>query len=181
MWIISACIVKISHWIDYACSVKSETITLDRRVDLWCVWTSFLSEKIHGCIPRISLEYASHVLGYEIFTRYCLDSLSLPRWLERYSTGSISRESRSWQKFSCAIDCKLFNLVDSENIPNPFVTLVSSAPKTDKELILESNSEVQAHLKRSMSFADCSVTIPHEQYCMKMCSDLQLWLILPSK
>ena len=44
--------VKMSRWIEYACGVKSETITLDRRVDLRCAWTALLSEWILGCISN---------------------------------------------------------------------------------------------------------------------------------
>ena len=98
--------VEISHWIEYACSVKSETITLDRSADLRCAWISWLSKELLGSILWESLKYASRVLGYDTLTRYCLDSLSIPGWLKIYCDESVSGESRSWYQFSCAIDCK---------------------------------------------------------------------------
>jgi len=64
------------------CGFKSETINLDRRVDLRCGWTSFLSEEILSFILRVSLEYSRGVLGYDISTRYRLDSLSIQGWLD---------------------------------------------------------------------------------------------------
>jgi hypothetical protein len=123
----------MGRWIEFACGVKSETINLDRRVKLRCTWTSFLSEEILGCILRVSLEYTSRVSGYDTSTWYCLDSLSIPGWLKKYGTGSVSWESRSWERFSCAIDCKLLNIDDSVNIPNSFMTLVSGAPEIDTQ------------------------------------------------
>jgi len=62
--------VEISLWIEYACGVKSETITLVRRVDLRCAWTSFRREEILGCILPVRLGYASLDLGYDTSTRY---------------------------------------------------------------------------------------------------------------
>jgi len=129
-------LVNIGRWIENASGVKSGTINLVRRVDLRCAWTSFLSEEILGCIHRVSLEYASRISAYDTSTWYCLDSLSIPGCLEIYCTGSVSGESRSWQWFSCAIDCKLFNIINSVNIPNSFVTLVSGAPEIDKQQII---------------------------------------------
>jgi len=122
-------LVKSGSWIEYACGVKSETINLDRRVDLRCAWISFLSEEILGCILWVCRDYASRVSGYDTSTGYRLDSLSIPGWLEIYCTGSVSGKSRHWLRFSFAIDCKLFNIVDSENIPNSFAILVSGAPR----------------------------------------------------
>jgi len=132
----SACIVKISLRIAYVCGVKSGTITLDRRVGPRCAWTSLLSEDILGCIVRVSLEYPSRVLEYDTSIRYRLDSLSNPGWLEIYCTlQDQSQESREVDSNSL-IDSKLFNIVDSENIPNSFVTLVSGAPEIDKQQII---------------------------------------------
>ena len=108
---------KFGRWMEYACGVKSETINLDRRVDLRCAWTSFVSEEMLGWIHRVSLEYASRVSGYDASTRYRVNSLSIPGWLAMYCTGSVSGESRSWERFSCAIDWQLFNIDDSVNIP----------------------------------------------------------------
>jgi len=124
-------LVKIGRWIEYACGVKSETINRERRVILRCAWTSFLSEEILGCMLWVSLQYASHVSGYDTSTRYCFYCLSIPRWFEIYCTGSVSGGSRSWERFSCANDCKLFNIDDSVSISNSFVTLVSGAPEID--------------------------------------------------
>jgi len=120
-------LVKIGHWIEYACGVKSETINLNRSA-----WISFLSEEILDCILQVSWEYASRVSGYDTSTWYGIDSLSIPWWLEIYCAGSVSGKSRSWYRFSFGIDCKLFNSVDSENIQNSFAILVSRAPEIDK-------------------------------------------------
>ena len=109
--------VKIGRWIEYACGVKSETINLNRRVELRCARSSFLSAEILGWLYRVSLEYASRVSGYDASTRYRLDSLSIHGWLAIYCTGSVSGESRSWERFSCAIDWQWFNIDDSVNIP----------------------------------------------------------------
>jgi len=125
-------LVKTGRWIEYACGVKSETINLDRRVDLRCAWISFLSEEILGWIFRISLEYDSRVSGYDTSIRSGIDSLSISRWLEIYCAGSVSGKSWSWYQFSFAIDSKLFKSVDSENIPNSFAILVSGVPEIDK-------------------------------------------------
>jgi len=157
-------LVKIGRWIEYACGVKSETINLDRWVNFRCTWASFLSEEILGCIHRVILEYASCISGYNLSTRYCSDRLSIPGWVEIYCTGSVSGESRSWQRYSCAIDCKLLNIDDSVNIPNPFVTLVSGAPEIDPNKELESNLEVQVYLKTQISFADFRIKIPRTLY-----------------
>jgi len=105
-------------------------------VDLRCAWTSFLSEEILGCILPISLNYASCVSGYNTSTRYRLGSLSIHGLLEIYCTGSIAGGSRSRQRFSCSIDCKLFIIDDSVNIPNSFGTLVSGAPEIYKQHII---------------------------------------------
>jgi len=129
-------LVRIGQWIEYACGVKSETINLDRRVDLKCAWTSFPREEILGWIVQVSLESASHVSGYDASTQYRLDTLSIPGWLEIYCDGTVSGESRSWQQFSCAIDSELFNIVDSSNIENSSMTLVSGAPEIDKQQII---------------------------------------------
>ena len=124
-------LVKIGHWTEYACSVKSETIKLNRIVPLRCAWTSFRSEEMLGWILRVSLKYVSSVSGYDTSTRYRLDSLSIPGWLEIFWAGSVSGELRSWKRFSCAIGWKSFNMVDSLNIPNSFVTVVFGAPQID--------------------------------------------------
>jgi len=124
---------KIGQSIEYVCSVKSATINLDRQVDLRCASTSFLSEKIISCTLLVSLEYASHVAGYNPSTRYCLGSLSMRGSLEIYCTGSVSGESRSWQRLCCEIDCIWFNMVNSVNMPNSFVTLGSCVTEIDKK------------------------------------------------
>ena len=126
-------LVKIGRWIEYECGVKSETINCDRWVSLRCAWTSFLSEEILGCMLRVSLEYTCRVSGYYTSTRYRLDCLSIPGWFKVYCTGSVSGGSRSWERFSCTIDCKLFNIDGSVNISNSFVTLVSGVPEIDKQ------------------------------------------------
>jgi hypothetical protein len=54
--------VEISHCIEYACGVKSETIILDWRVDVRCARISLLSDEILSCVVRVSLEYASHIV-----------------------------------------------------------------------------------------------------------------------
>jgi hypothetical protein len=126
-------LVKIGQWIEFVCGIKSKTINLDRRVDLRSAWTSFLSEEILGCILPVSLEYASHVSGYDTSIRYSLHSLAIPGWLEIYCTGSVSGQLRSGEWFPGAINCKLFNISDSGNIPNSFVTLVSGAPEIVKQ------------------------------------------------
>jgi len=126
-------LVKIGRWIEYACGVQSETINRDRRVDFSCAWTSFLSEEILGWILQVSLQHASRVSQYDTSTRYRLDCLSIPAWFDKYCTGSVSGGSRSWERFSCATNCNLFNIDDSVNISNCFVTLVSGAPEIDKQ------------------------------------------------
>ena len=130
MWIMSACVVEISHWIEYAWGVKSETVTLDRRVDLRCDWTWFLSDEIHGCILRVSLEYASRVLGYDTLSGYRLDSLSIPGWLERDTILDQSQES--WEVDSDSLVHRVYLTQSCW-----FVTLVSGAPEIDKQLIIE--------------------------------------------
>jgi len=99
-------LVKIGRWIEYAWGAKSETINLDRRVDLRCPWIWFLSEDIFGCFLRVSLQYASCVSGYDTSSRSGIDSLWIPGWLEIYCAGSVSETSRSWYWFSFAIDCR---------------------------------------------------------------------------
>jgi len=125
--------VKIGQWIEYVCSIKSENINLDRRVDLRCDLSSFLNEEILGWILRVSLEYASCASGYDMSTQYCLARLCIPGWLEIYCTEFVSGESRSWDRFSSAINWKLFNIDDWVNIPNFFVTPVSGAPEIEKQ------------------------------------------------
>ena len=88
--------VEIGRWIEYACSVKSETINLDRRVNKRCSCILFLSEDILGYMLLVILEYASRVLGYNTSTRHRLDSLSIPGSSEIYCAGSVSGKSRSW-------------------------------------------------------------------------------------
>jgi len=125
-------LVKIGRRIEYTCGVKSETIKLNRIVYLRCAWTSFLSNEILGCIFQVSLEYARCVEGYHISTGYRIDSHSISGRLQIYYTKSISRESKSWERFSHTMDFKLFNIVDSVNILNCFVTQVSGEPEIDK-------------------------------------------------
>jgi len=99
-------LVEISLSIEYVCSVKSEAIKLDRRVDLRCAWSVFPSKEIFGCILRVILQYASHVVGYDTSTRYRSDSRYIPGWLDLYCAGSVSGKSRCWQRFCSAINCK---------------------------------------------------------------------------
>jgi len=54
----------------------------------------------------------------------------------QYSAGLVSGESKNWQRLSGAVDWKLYNIFDSENISNPFVTLVSGVPEIDKQWII---------------------------------------------
>jgi len=129
-------LVQIGRLIEYACGVISQTIKLDWIVPWRCAWTSFVSKEILSCILQVSLEYVSCVSAYNTTTRSRWDSLSIPGWLEIYCTGTVSGESRSWPRFSCAIDCQLFNIDDSVNIPNSIATLVSGAPKIDKQEII---------------------------------------------
>jgi len=157
-------LVKIGRWIEYAWGVKSETINLDRRVDLRGAWISFLSEEILGGFLRGSLEYASRVSGYDTSTRSGIDSLSIPGWLEICSAGSVSGKSRSWYRFSFAIDCKLFNSDDSENIPNSVAILVSGAPEIDKLPIIWITHGGSDAPETWISFADFGITIPLGQY-----------------
>jgi len=82
---------KSGRWMEYACGFKSETIKLDSRVPLRCAWNSFLSEEMLGSMLRVSLEYASHVSGYDTPTRYRLDSLSIPGWLDIRSWTCLRR------------------------------------------------------------------------------------------
>ena len=123
--------LQISNWIEYASGVKSETITPDRRVDLRCSWISSLSMEILGSILQVRLKYVSRVIGYDTATPYRWDSLSIPGWLEIYSDGSVSGESRCWERFSCPIARKLFSIIDSVNIPNSFAILLSGVPAID--------------------------------------------------
>jgi len=88
--------VEIGRWIKYAHSVKSETINLDRRVDLRRARMLFQSEETLGCILRVSLEYASCVFGYDTSTWYRWDTVSIRGWFEIYCAGSVSEKSRSW-------------------------------------------------------------------------------------
>jgi hypothetical protein len=89
-------LVEISHWIEYACGVKYETITLNRKVGRSGALTSFLTEDIFGCVLQVSLEKASGVIGYYISTRYCLDSLGIHGWAHIYCARYVSGESRGW-------------------------------------------------------------------------------------
>jgi hypothetical protein len=98
---------KFGRWMEYACGVKSETIKLDSRVPLRCAWNSFLSEEMLGCMLRVSLEYASRVSGYDTPTRYRLDSLSIPGWLDIRSWTCLRRVEKltaillcNWLKIS---------------------------------------------------------------------------------
>ena len=88
--------VEICRWIEYVCGVQSETITPDRWVDLRCAWTSFLSEEILGWLLPVGLEYAGCLLRFDTSTRYRLDSLCIPAWLEIYCDGSVSGKSKCW-------------------------------------------------------------------------------------
>jgi len=84
-------LVETGHWIEYQCGVKSETINLNRRLDLSSAWIWFLSEEIFGCILRVSLKYVSCVFGYDTSTRYRLAvSLSLDEY--RYTVLDRSEE-----------------------------------------------------------------------------------------
>jgi hypothetical protein len=126
-------LVQIGRRTQYACSVKSETIKVNRIVYFRCGGTWFLSEEILGLILSVSLEYTRCVSGYDISTTYRIDSLSIPAWLDINCTVSGSGESRSWERFSCAIDFKLFNIVISGNVANLFMTQVSGEPAIDKQ------------------------------------------------
>jgi len=126
----------IGWWIEFACGVEFETIKLNRRSDFRCAWTSFLSVDVLSCIFQVSLEYMSHVSWNGRSTWYHLDSQSIPGYIQLYYTGSVSRELGSWQWFSCAIDCKWFNIVDSVSILNSFMTLLSGVPAIDKHQII---------------------------------------------
>jgi hypothetical protein len=125
-------LVKIGHWIEHACTIKSETINLDRRLDLRCNWISFQREEILSCILQVSLQYTSRVSGYNTSTGYGLDSLSIPRWLEKYCAGSVSGKSQGWYWFSCAIHCEIFIIDNSDSIPNSFTILLSGALELDQ-------------------------------------------------
>ena len=93
--------IEMSCWIVYACSVKSETIKLDRIVLLRCAWTSFLSEEMLSCTIRVSLEYASRISGYDTLTRSRLDCLSIPGWLDIWSFICLRRV----EKFTVFLLC----------------------------------------------------------------------------
>ena len=84
-------LVEFGHWMEYTCSVKSGTIKLDSIVPLRCGWTSFLSEEMLSCMLRVSLVCASRVSGYDTSTRYRLDSLSIPGWLDVRSWTCLRR------------------------------------------------------------------------------------------
>jgi hypothetical protein len=125
--------VEVCQWIEYACGVQFETMILDRRVHLGCTWISLLSEELLVSILLVCVKYTSRVIGHATSPRYCLDSPSISGWLEIYCTGSVSGQLRSGEWFPGAINCKLFNISDSGNIPNSFVTLVSGAPEIVKQ------------------------------------------------
>jgi len=128
-------LVEIGREMEYACCVKSETTKLDRMLPWWCAWTSFLNEEMLCCILRVSQVYASRVFGYDTSTGCRSDSLSIPGWLEISCAASVSGESRSRQQFSCAIHGNSFNIIDSVNIANSFVTVVSGASEIEKHQI----------------------------------------------
>jgi hypothetical protein len=94
-------VVKIGRWMEYACSVKSETIKLNRIVLLTCAWTSFLSKEMLSCTLCVSLEYASHISGYDTSTRYRLDCLSIQGWLDIRSWICLRRV----EKFTVILLC----------------------------------------------------------------------------
>ena len=70
--------VEISRSIEYACGVKSETITLNKKVDLTFALISLLSEEILSGSLRVRLEFAGRIVGYDTSTRYRSDGLSIP-------------------------------------------------------------------------------------------------------
>jgi len=93
--------------------------------NLRCTWISLLSEEILNCNRQVSLEYGSRAWEYDTSTRYRLDCLSIPGWLEIYCAGSVEGKSKNWQRFSFAIDCKWFSIVDSVNILNSFAIVIT--------------------------------------------------------
>jgi hypothetical protein len=125
-------IVEVGRWKESGYGVNSEIINLDRRMDLRCAGTSFLSEEIVGWIHMVSLGCASGVLGYNTSTWYCIDSLPISGWLDMYCAQSVSGKSRSWNQFSYAIDCRLLNIVDLVNILNSFTIKMSVVLKIKK-------------------------------------------------
>jgi len=129
-------LVNIGQWIEYVCGVKSETISLNRRVDLRCVQTKFLSKEILDSIHQARFEFESCISGYIPLTQYRQDSLCIHVSSKIYCTRSVWGVSRSWQWFSLAIDSKLFNIIDWVNILNSFGTLVYSAPEIDKQQMI---------------------------------------------
>jgi len=129
-------LVKIGRWMEYTCGVISETNKLDRIVPLWCTLISFLSEEMLSCILRVSLEYASYISGHDTSTWYHFECLSIPGWLDIFCAGPVPVESRSWQRFSCRIDWKWFNIVDSVNIHNSILIVVSGMPEIDTYQII---------------------------------------------
>jgi hypothetical protein len=120
----------------YVCGVKSITINLNKRWDLRCAWTTFLSDEILGCIVQISLEYLSRVSKHDTSTWYRLGCLSIDGCIEIYCIRSVSGQARSWQQFCCEIDYKLLNIDDSVDILNSFRTLVSGLPEIDMQQLI---------------------------------------------
>jgi hypothetical protein len=94
-------LVNIGRGMEYEWGVKSETIKLERIVLLRCSWTSFLSDEMLGCTIRVNQEYARRVSGYDTSTRYPLDCLSIPRWLDIQSWICLRRV----EKFTAILLC----------------------------------------------------------------------------
>lgn len=160
--------VKIGWWIEYACGVRPETIKIDRRVDLKCTWSSSLREEINSCIHRVSAEYVGRGLQNNTLTWHRWGSLAIPGSFQLHCTEGVSGESRSWQPFSGAMDSKLFNSVDLENITNSIVAPVSGTPEVDKVQIIGIKLMVERYLKKPISITDIGITIPHGPNRMNM-------------
>jgi hypothetical protein len=168
----SSLLVDISHWIEYACGVKSDTISLDRRVDLRWAWTSSLSEQRLSCILRISQVYMCGVSGYDTSTRYRLDSHSIPWEFDIYRAESVSGELRCRQRCCCAIGCECLNVVYEVNISNRFAILVSRASGLDKQQIIwirVGDSCAPDNWNRSRRFRHHNLTRP-------MYDEVEVWL-----
>jgi hypothetical protein len=71
-------LVKIGRCIEYAWGVKSETINLDRRVDLRSARGTFMSEELLCYFLWGCFEHMSCVSRYDISTQFDIDSRSNP-------------------------------------------------------------------------------------------------------
>jgi len=81
---------------------------------------------------------------------------------------------KKWQRLSCAIYCKLFNIVVSMNFRQSFMAVVFSTSEIYKSQWVWITLQGPAHLKTLLVVVDIHITIPQRPYMMEIRSACSL-------